>query len=92
MPLFVTPEPELWAYYAAYDHVALAQLFGPMHQLPAGIPMQTDDLVTEAKRLGLTASDLPPQPEGLHNALADARHNRVKHAFLDEYTAKAALR
>ncbi|MEU9760260.1 3'-5' exoribonuclease [Streptomyces sp. NPDC047987] len=79
-----TPDPDLWAYYAAYDHVALAQLFGPMSELPPGIPMQTDDLVTEAKRLGLTPADLPPQPDGLHNALADARHNLVRAQFLDE--------
>jgi 3' exoribonuclease, RNase T-like len=72
-----TPDPQLWAYYAAYDHVALAQLFGPMSELPRGIPMQTDDLVTEAKRLGLTPADLPRQEAGHHNALADARHNRV---------------
>lgn len=90
--ILATPKPQLWADYAAYDHVALCQLFGAMIDLPAGIPMQTDDLVTEAKRLGLTASDLPPQPAGLHNALADARHNRVKHAFLDDHAAKAALR
>lgn len=83
-----TPDPQLWAYYAAYDHVALAQLFGPMSNLPSGVPMQTDDLVTEAKRLGLTPADLPPQPNGLHNALADARHNLVRAQFMDDLAAK----
>jgi hypothetical protein len=77
-----TPRPDLWAYYAAYDHVAYAQLFGPMSQLPAGLPMQTDDLVTEAKRLGLTPRDLPQQEAGHHNALADARHNLVMARFM----------
>lgn len=80
--ILATPNPALWAYYAAYDHVALAQLFGPMTDLPAGIPMQTDDLVTEAKRLGLTPRELPQQDEGHHNALADARHNAVIAQFL----------
>jgi hypothetical protein len=83
-----TPDPQLWAWYAAYDHVALAQLWGPMINLPRGIPMQTDDLVTEAKRLGLRPIDFPEQPDGLHNALADARHNLVRARFLDQIAAK----
>jgi hypothetical protein len=82
--ILAKPDPQLWAYYAAYDHVCLAQLWGPMSDLPRGIPMQTDDIVTEAKRLGLGPNDLPVQPDGLHNALADARHNLVRARFLDE--------
>src|SRR6478672_6884867 len=31
-------ELELWAWYAAYDHVALAQLWGRMPALPREIP------------------------------------------------------
>lgn len=77
------PDPQLWAYYSAYRHVALAQLFGPMSSLPAGIPTQTDDLVTEAKRLGLTPDDLPQQTDGHHNALADARHNLLMAQHMD---------
>ncbi|WEH40768.1 3'-5' exoribonuclease [Streptomyces sp. AM 2-1-1] len=77
------PDPQLWAYYSAYDHVALAQLWGPMSNLPAGIPMQTDDLVTEVKRLSLTPADLPQQADGHHNALSDARHNRDMAWYLD---------
>jgi hypothetical protein len=75
--ILATPDPQLWAYYSAYDHVGYAQLFGPMSSLPAGLPMQTDDLVTEAKRLGLSPADLPKQADGHHNAIADARHNLV---------------
>ncbi|MFY3807635.1 hypothetical protein, partial [Escherichia coli] len=82
-----TPDPHLWAYFAAYDHVALAQLWGPMSNLPAGIPMQTDDLVTEAKRLGLSPRDLPQQADGHHNALADARHNLTRALHMDSITA-----
>ncbi len=40
-------DPELWAYYAAYDHVALAQLWGPMIDLPKPLPMWTNDLMQE---------------------------------------------
>ncbi|NUU25242.1 MAG: hypothetical protein HOV68_27625 [Streptomycetaceae bacterium] len=86
--ILATPDPDLWAWYSAYDHVALAQLWGPMSGLPDGIPMQTDDLVTEAKRLGLTPADLPEQPDGLHNALADARHNLVRARFMDAIATK----
>lgn len=69
---------ELWAWYGAYDHVALAQLWGRMIDLPAGIPMWTNDLRQEVERLGDPA--LPQQKAGtLHNALADARH--VKKMF-----------
>ena len=68
-----TPGLELWAWYAAYDHVALTQLWGRMIGLPKGVPMWTSDLRQEAERLG--NPDLPEQGEGEHNALADARHN-----------------
>ncbi len=77
------PEPQLWAWYGAYDHVALCQLWGAMIDKPAGIPMFTCDLEQERARLG--SPDLPPQAAGVHNALADARHNREIAAFLREY-------
>lgn len=72
--------PELWAWYGAYDHVALAQLFGTMLSLPTHIPMWTNDLRQEQHRLGNPG--LPAQPKGLHNALEDARHLRVMHDAL----------
>ncbi|WP_160051062.1 3'-5' exoribonuclease [Nocardiopsis sp. FR26] len=65
------PQVELWADYPAYDHVALAQLWGPMVDLPEGIPMTTFDLQQAAHMLG---TELRPQQEGHHNALSDARH------------------
>lgn len=64
---------ELWADYAAYDHVVLAQLFGKMIDLPAGIPMYTNDIEQEISRLPGFVT--PEQTDGKHNALADARHN-----------------
>lgn len=76
------PHVELWAWYAAYDHVALSQLFGRMIDLPEGMPMWTNDLRQECERLGNPA--LPEQPDGVHNALADARHNLVRAQFLDQ--------
>ncbi|MYW48855.1 3'-5' exoribonuclease [Streptomyces sp. SID161] len=87
-----TPNPQLWAYYSAYDHVALAQLWGPMINLPAGIPMQSDDIVTAAKLAGLTPGDLPKQADGHHNALADARHNLVMARHIDTVTSRTTNR
>ena len=66
--------PELWAYYAAYDHVALAQLWGPMIHLPNGIPMYTHDLKQEIDRLGISVGAVHA-PENAHDALEDAQWN-----------------
>lgn len=76
------PDPQLWAWYGAYDHVALCQLFGTMMYLPSGFPMWTNDLKQECVRLG--DPNLPEQPDGVHNALADARHNKIRAEFLDQ--------
>ena len=75
-----TPDVELWAWYGAYDHVVLCQLWGAMVDLPDGVPMYTNDLKQECDRLGNPA--MPEQAAGLHNALADARHVRVMADFL----------
>jgi hypothetical protein len=67
------PDVELWAYYGAYDHVALMQLWGPMVNKPRGIPMWTHDIMQEAERLGVadTIGDVA-QTGTVHNALDDA--------------------
>ncbi len=70
---------ELWASYGAYDHVALAQLFGPMVNLPEGVPMFTHDLQQFA-----AGRELIGQEGTEHDALADARWIR------DAYNALAA--
>lgn len=64
--------PELWAYYGAYDHVALCQLWGTMMQLPDGMPMFTHELMQMWEQAG--RPEKPPQ-SGEHNALGDARWN-----------------
>ena len=69
-----TPDVELWAWYGAYDHVRLMQLWGAMIDKPKGVPMWTNDLRQECYRLG--DPRVPEQAKGEHNALADARHNR----------------
>lgn len=87
-----TPGVELWASYGAYDHVCLAQLWGSMMGLPDGVPMWTNDIQQEALRQGLTWADLPQMEDGEHNALADARHNRVRADFLDARATATAGR
>ncbi len=80
--LLATTEPvELWGYYSSYDHILLSQLWGPMINRPACIPMWTNDVQQEAARLGLENS-LPRQAGGLHNALADARWTRDAWTYL----------
>lgn len=85
-------EIELWADYAAYDHVALCQLYGPMVTLPASLPMFTHDLQQEAARLGLR-DELPDLPAsyGGHDALNDARHTQAGWQWLQRHVAVVAL-
>ena len=67
------PVVQLWAWCGAYDHVALAQLFGPMVKKPPHIPNHTNDLQTLLDMLNIKDEELPPVEAG-HNALADARY------------------
>lgn len=59
-----------------------------MVSLPRGIPMFTNDLKQEAMRLG--DPRVPEQQAGQHNALHDARHNRVIAHYLDDIAARKA--
>src|SRR5258708_4137292 len=68
-------KPELWGYYSAYDHVAFCQLFGTMMDLPPNFPMYTRDIKQWCDALG--NPNLPEQGKGEHNALADARWNKI---------------
>ena len=67
---------ELWAWYAAYDHVVLAQLWGNMPALPRELPRFTKDL-----RQLWDDKGNPPLPDAAadrHDALVDARHNLAR--------------
>ena len=63
---------ELWGYYVSYDHVALAQIFGPMIKLPQPIPMFSHDLKTEI----IKDRKIDFKPEIEHHALYDAKWNK----------------
>lgn len=79
--ILAAPDPQLWAWYGAYDHVVLCQLWGTMMQLPKGVPMWTNDLKQEVERLGNPGL---PSLSGVteHNALDDAREVRFRHEWL----------
>jgi len=70
-----TYEIELWAWYGAYDHVVLAQLWGRMPDLPREIPRFTKDLRQLWDERG--RPPLPPSTQR-HDALIDARHNLAR--------------
>ena len=67
---------ELWAWYAAYDHVALCQLWGGMPALPRAVPRFTHELRQLWEDRGRPA--IPDPPADQHDALADARHNLAR--------------
>lgn len=75
---------ELWAWYAAYDHVALAQLWGPMTALPREIPRFTKDLRQLWDDRG---RPVLPEMSGRHDALVDARHNLARWRVLADGAA-----
>ena len=73
-------DPQLWAWYGAYDHVVLAQLFNTMSELPDGFPMWTNDLKQEVERLGNPR--LPSKGQTEHDALEDARWVKKSYNWL----------
>lgn len=68
--------PELWAWVGAYDHVVLAQLYGDMTGMPKQLPRFTRELKQYWEMAG--RPPLPAPPEGVHDALVDARYNLAK--------------
>jgi hypothetical protein len=77
---------ELWAWFAAYDHVALAQLWGDMPALPRELPRFTRELRQRWEDVGKPA--LPPPPADAHDALADARHNLARWRVIEAERVK----
>jgi len=75
-------KPEFWAYFADYDWVVFCQLFGIMIDLPKGYPMWCRDLKQLMWHLGISKKALAPSPKNEHDALADARWNKVVFEYL----------
>lgn len=78
--------PELWAWVAAYDHVVLCQLWGPMTELPRVMPRFTRELRQHWEDHG--SPPIPPAPDDAHDALADARHNFAKFEAIEAARAR----
>lgn len=73
-------QPEIWAWYSAYDYIMMSRLFGRMVDHPPGIPMLIQDLKQECLRLG--DPQVPAHTGRVHHALDDAFHDLQIHRFL----------
>lgn len=73
---------ELWGWFVSYDHVLLSQLWGKMIDVPSPIPQYSNDIRSLATWFGV--KKFPTQLGGTHNALADARHNKVVYDYIVE--------
>lgn len=73
---FVGKDPEFWADFAAYDWVALCQLYGRMIDLPPDWPMFCLDVRHLVHIAGGDRVRLPTFSGVAHDALADAWHCR----------------
>ncbi len=71
---------EFWGYYADYDWVVFCQIFGAMIDLPKGWPMYCRDIKQLCDSVG--NPKLPEQDRSEHNALNDARWNKIAFDFL----------
>lgn len=76
---------QLWAWYAAYDHVVLGQLWGTMPAMPREVPRLTLEIRQHWETAG--SPPIPAPGSDRHDALADARLG-----FARWQAAEAALR
>tara|TARA_Y100000780_G_C13690927_1_gene419544 strand:+ start:1525 stop:1980 length:456 start_codon:yes stop_codon:yes gene_type:complete len=79
---FVGPYPEFWAYYAAYDWVVMCQLFGRMIDVPLDWPNNCYDIVQLQEEKNNFRS--LPQEGNQHNALDDAKWNKLTWEYLQD--------
>jgi hypothetical protein len=71
---------EFWTMCAWSDWSLVVRLFGRFEDVPKSWPMACWDLWQLEAELGVTRADRPPEPDGVHNALIDARyHERIYH-------------
>jgi 3' exoribonuclease, RNase T-like len=79
---------ELWAWVAAYDHVALCQLWGAMPALPRAIPRFTRELRQLWEDRG--SPRMPPRSHDVHDALVDARDQLRRYRLIvsDEFSGE----
>ena len=85
-PLGTEESIKFYGYYADYDWVVFAWLFGKMIDLPKGFPYYCRDLKQLADSIyESTGKDTKfESPKGEHNALADAKWNYEFYKFLKQ--------
>lgn len=82
---------QLWGYYSDYDHVLLAQLYGPMAAMPKGLPWRTNDIAMLHDLAGPGVM-LPAQDAALaHSAIHDARWIKEAYGYLERWHAVGPL-
>jgi hypothetical protein len=84
-------KPEFYGYYSAYDWVVFCWIFGRMIDLPDNFPMYCNDLkqLMDEMRLSKEWKDgVCPDPDGEHNALIDAKWNRLLYINIMETLSK----
>lgn len=75
------PSPEFWGYFADRDWVVFCWIFGKMTDLPKRFPKYCRDL---KQVLDESGKGKIPDPEGEHNALADAIWNKALYKHLTQ--------
>lgn len=74
---FVTGDNvEFWTMCAWPDWSLVVRLFGRFEDIPESWPMACWDLWQFEAELGVTSADRLPEPEGVHDALVDARYHK----------------
>jgi hypothetical protein len=80
---------EFWSMCAWVDWSLVVRLFGHFNDTPEGWPMACWDLWQLESELGASADGRPPEPDGAHNALVDARYHREIYDYLRELQSRA---
>jgi 3' exoribonuclease, RNase T-like len=80
---FVTGDDiEFWTMCAWPDWSLVVRLFGRFEDVPNSWPMACWDLWQLEAELGMTNTERPAEPDGVHNALVDARWHKEIHDWL----------
>jgi len=80
-PDYKQGKPEFWGYFSSYDYVVFCWIFGTMMNLPEGFPEYCNDLQQLLVHYKLAKL---PDPVGEHNALIDAKWNKVLYEYIME--------
>lgn len=85
--------PEFYAYYAAYDWVIFARIFGRLIEKPEHFPMWVIDLKQMMWERGLSKEwkqQNISDPQGEHDALVDAKWNKELYELIIKHKIHGA--